>query len=145
MDALDGIDIILSIGAAKLEAIVADTGFKAAVVEAHVVMPGNTVWTVAAALPGLACHTIAYLEEVFRILPEGDHFPGPFMAGNKGIGRRPIAWKPSLDDLRVRSADGHGPDAAENLERTRGGNRHLLDLKLTGPGQNQGLHRSGNG
>jgi hypothetical protein len=70
MDALDGVDVVLGIGSPELETVMAYSRFQAAVIEAPVVMAGDAVWTVTAALPGLACHPIAHPEKMLRILPE---------------------------------------------------------------------------
>jgi hypothetical protein len=134
VDPLDGIDVVMGIGSAKLKSVMAYSCFQTAVIEAPVVMAGNTIGAVTASLPGLTCHALACLEKVFGIFPEGNHFPGPFMTGDKGIGRRPVPWKSSLDDFGVCAANGYGPDAAENLKGSGVRNRHPLDFELAWSG-----------
>jgi hypothetical protein len=130
VNSLDGIDVVMGIGSTKLKAVMAYSCFQTTVIEAPVVMAGNTVGALATSLPSFACHALAYLKKVFGVFPEGNHFPGPFVTGNKGIGQRPVPWKSSLDDFGVRAANGYGPDAAENLKGSRGRHRHFLDFEL---------------
>jgi hypothetical protein len=143
MDGLHRVDVVLGVGAPELEAVMADPRLRPAVVEAPVVMAFDTVGAVAASFPGLPRHAVADLEEMLRLFPQGNHLPGPFVAGGEGIGRRPVTGQPSVDDLGVRSADGHGTDPAEDLEGTRGRDGNILDLKRAGPGQDKRSHRFG--
>jgi hypothetical protein len=134
VDGLDRIDVVMGIGSTKLKAVMAYSCFQSAVIEAPVVMAGNTIGAVTASLPGFACHALAYLKKVFGIFPEGNHFPGPFVTGDKGIGQRPVPWKSSLDDFGVCAANGYGPDAAENLKGSGGRNRRLPDFEFARSG-----------
>jgi hypothetical protein len=130
VNGLDRIDVVMGIGSSKLKSVMAYPCFQSAVIEAPVVMAGNTVGALTASLPGFACHALAYLKKMFGIFPEANHFPGPFVTRDKGIGQRPIPWKSSLDYFGVRAANSDGPDAAENLKGSGGRNRHLLDFEL---------------
>jgi hydrogenase/urease accessory protein HupE len=64
VNALDGIDVVLGIGSAKLKAVMPDSSFQTAVIEAPVVMAGNAIGAVTASLPCLTCHALACLEKV---------------------------------------------------------------------------------
>jgi hypothetical protein len=140
MDSFDRVDVVVGISPPELKTVVAYPGFKAAIVQTPVVMTGDTVGAMAASLPGFPCHASPYLNEMLRVFPEGNHFTGPFMAGNERIGWRPISRETSPNDFRIRAANRHRPDPAKDLKGTRRGDRHLLNFKRAGSGQDQGLH-----
>ena len=100
-------------------------GFRLAVVLTKIVAALQAVAAIAAALVGLAGDTVAGLV-VEHALADLDDFAGPFVAGDKGVRRRPDAGQPAMDDLGIAAADGHAADLAQHLVRTRLRNGNFL-------------------
>jgi hypothetical protein len=92
-------------------------GVKTTVIFTQVVMPRNAAVTVAATLPGFACHAVTDAKPE-GVLTDCDDLARPFMAGDEGICRRPEPGNPpaiisgsvpQMATARMRQSTSNGP------------------------------------